>query len=134
MRTSNFKMKLERVYRKSKKVDKLIRQNFGPDESLWDPKCFDRLYKLVDGQKILAVCTLQWAQADGYWILGDVCSAVHGQGFGSEIVRQVCEKVSESIWADATGPGSERILERNSFRPTTLAPWEPEKKCYILAR
>lgn len=118
-------MKLERVYRKSKKVDELIQQNFGPGESLWKPKCFDLLYKLVDGQKILAVCTLQWS-AEGYWILGDVCSVTHGHGFGSEIIRRVCERTHEPIWADATHPGSGKILERNSFRPTTVQPWKPE--------
>ena len=126
-------MKLERVYRKSKKVDKLIRQNFGPGESLWDPKCFDLLYKLVDGPKIMAICTLQWS-GQGYWILGDICASVHGQGFGSEIVRRVCGSVSEPIWADATGPGSERILERNSFGPTIIEPWKPEGKSYILVK
>ena len=126
-------MKLERVYRKSKKVDKLIRQNFGPGESLWDPKCFDLLFKLTHSQKILAVCTLQWS-GQGYWILGDICASVHGQGFGSEIVRRVCERVSEPIWADATTPGSIRILERNSFGPTIIEPWEPEGKSYIFLK
>jgi hypothetical protein len=126
-------MKLERVYGKSKKVDKLIRQNFGPGESLWDPKCFDLLYKLVEGPKILAVCTLQWS-GQGYWILGDICASVHGQGYGSEIVRLICEIVSEPIWADATTPGSKRILERNSFGPTIIHPWEPEGKSYILVK
>jgi hypothetical protein len=123
-------MKLEIVHRKSKKVDKLIQKNFGPDESLWDPKCFDFIYKLIDGHKILAVCTLQWTD-QGYWILGDVCSSVHGQGFGSEIVRQICEQISEPIWADATTPGSIQILERNSFKPTTIQPWDPHGKSYI---
>jgi len=126
-------MKLERVYRKSKNVDELIQQNFGPGESLWDPKCFDLLYKLTCSQKILAVCTLQWS-ASGYWILGDVCASIHGKGFGSEIIRQICERISEPIWADATGPGSERILERNSFKPTTIQPWDPDGKSYILVK
>ena len=126
-------MKLQRVHRKSKKVDQLIQKNFGSGESLWDPKCFDLLFKLIDSQKILAVCTLQWSD-QGYWILGDLCSGIHGKGFGSEIVRQICEQVSEPIWADATNVGSERILERNSFKPTTIKPWDPEGKSYILVK
>jgi hypothetical protein len=126
-------MKLERVYRKSKKIDKLVQKNFGSGESLWDPKCFDLLFKLTCDRNILAVCTLQWSYEE-YWILGDVCAAEHGQGYGSEIVRRVCEQVSEPIWADATNPGSIRILERNSFGLTIIQPWEPEGKSYILIR
>ena len=58
-------MKLVRVYRQSEVIDDLVRKNFGPGESLWSPKCFDRLYKLVDGRKLLGACTLQWSGE--YW-------------------------------------------------------------------
>ena len=122
-------MKLVRVYRRSEIIDDLVRKNFGPGESLWEPKCFDRLYKLVDGRKLLGVCTLQWSGE--YWILGDLCTANHGRGHGFEFVKQICEQVREPIWADAVGPASARILERNSFRPTGVQPWPPEGKSYI---
>lgn len=122
-------MKLVRVYRRSDRIDELVRANFGPGESLWAPKCFDLLYKLVDGSKLLAVCTLQWSD-EGYWILGDLCTAEHGQGHGSEILKQICSVITDPIWADATHPGSERILERNSFSKTTISPWEPKGQAY----
>ena len=118
-------MKLVRVQHRSDKIDQLVSQSFGPGESLWSPRYFDRLYKLVDHRKVLGVCTLQWAP-DGYWILGDLCVAEQGQGHGSEIVKQICSKIREPIWADATHPGSERILKRNSFGPTRTQPWVPQ--------
>ena len=126
-------MKLVRVYRRSNSIDKLVQENFGPGESLWVPKCFDRLYKMVDGSKLLGVCTLQWAP-DGYWILGDLCVDPdhQGKGYGTEIVRQICFKIREPIWADATHPGSEQILKRNSFKEVGPrdGPWIPEGKGY----
>ena len=124
-------MKLVRVYRRSNTIDDLVRKNFGTEESLWNPKCFDRLYKLVDGRKLLGVCTLQWSP-DGYWILGDICVYEHGKRYGSEIVKRICEQISEPIWADATHPASERILEQNSFKLTSIKPWPPHGKPYIL--
>ena len=128
-------MKLVRVHRRSKVIDDLVRENFGPSESLWAPKCFDRLYKLVDGSKLLAVCTLQWSGE--YWILGDLCVAIgeHGKGYGSKIVERICEQNSEPIWADATSPASARILERNSFRVWDgVYPWRPEGVSYWRSR
>jgi hypothetical protein len=122
-------MKLVRVYRQSERIDELVRVNFGPDESLWVPKCFDRLYKLTHGPKILAVCTLQWAD-QGYWVLGDLCASEHGKGYGTEIIKQICSKIPEPIWADATHPASSRILERNSFSKTTDGPWAPKGQAY----
>jgi GNAT superfamily N-acetyltransferase len=123
-------MKLTRAYRRSAAVDDLVRANFGPCESLWHPKCFDRLYKLVNGSKLLAVCTLQWSGE--YWILGDLCvdPQEHGKGYGSELVRQICSKIKDPIWADATHPMSAKILERNSFSKTTIGPWEPKGQAY----
>lgn len=123
-------MKLVRVYRTSSRVDELVRENFGPCESLWKPKCFDRLYTLMDGSRLLAVCTLQWSGA--YWILGDLCTAEHGKGHGSEIVRRVCSAVSESIWADATNPISEKIFKKNSFKISSIKPWDVEGTPLIL--
>ena len=125
-------MKLVRVYRQSEVIDDLVRKNFGPGESLWEPKCFDRLYKLVDGRKLLGVCTLQWSGE--YWILGDLCTAEHGKGHGSQFVKQICEQVQEPIWADATHPGSERILEKNCFVPVNFGPWEPKGLAFFRSK
>jgi hypothetical protein len=125
-------MKLVRVYRTSSRVDELVRENFGPCESLWKPKCFDRLYKLVDGHRILAVCTLQWSGA--YWILGDLCTAEHGKGHGSEIVRLVCSTVRGSIWADAVNSISEQIFKKNSFKISSIKPWGVEGVPMMLLR
>ena len=122
-------MELVQVEDYEPEIDQLIQDNFGPGESLWSPKCFNLLYKLVDDQKLVGVCTLQWSGE--YWILGDVCVGHKGRGYGTEIVRRVCESHPESIWADATSAGSEVILKRNSFHPTSVQPWEPEGKGYM---
>lgn len=114
-----------------KQIDSLIQKNFGPNESLWNPKCFDRLFVLLGDQKLLAVCTLQWAD-NGYWILGDLCTAEHGKGYGSLIVQSVCEKIKEPVWSDATHPACEKILLHNGFqRVIHLGPWKPEGMSYF---
>jgi hypothetical protein len=116
--------------RRSIQVENLIRKNFGQDEDLWNPKCFDILLGLKDGRELLGLCTLQFAP-DGYWILGDLCTAEHGKGHGTELVRQVCIATPGTIWADATCPASERILIRNGFRETDVRPWAEVVKAYI---
>jgi hypothetical protein len=116
--------------RRSIQVQNLFRKNFGPDECLWKPKCFDMLLGLKDDGKLLGLCTLQFAP-DGYWILGDLCTAEHGKGHGSELVRQVCIATPGPIWADATCPASERILIRNGFMETDVRPWPDVVKAYI---
>jgi hypothetical protein len=122
-------MKLQEL-RRSIQVQNLIRENFGPDEDLWNPKCFDMLLGLKAGRKLLGICTLQLAP-DGYWILGDLCTAEHGKGHGTELVRQVCIVTPGTIWADATCPASERILVRNGFKETDVRPWAEVVKAYM---
>jgi hypothetical protein len=119
-----------RELRRSNQVENLFRENFGPDEDLWSPKCFDVLFGLKDGRRLLGACTLQLAP-DGYWILGDVCTAEHGKGHGTELIRQVCIATPGTIWADATCPASEGILTRNGFRETVVRPWDEVVKAYI---
>ena len=59
-------------------MDELVAQNFGPGESLWNPKCFDRLYTIREGAKVMALCTLQkWGDR---WILGDLLKALESHG------------------------------------------------------
>lgn len=110
-------------------IDQLIQKNFGSNESLWNPKVFDRLFMLTRGQKLLAVCTLQWSGK--YWILGDLCTEEHGKGHGSLIVQRVCERLTQPVWSDATHPACEKILVRNGFQETRIHPWKPEGKAYF---
>ena len=121
-------MKLVQVRRRSRRVDALVEQNFGPGESLWDPKCFDRLYTLVDGPRLLAVCTLQWSGE--YWILGDLCAAEHGKGHGTEIVKRIFKKIFEPVWTDATSPASEGVMRRNGCVRADFGPWPPKGLAY----
>jgi len=119
------------VERKSAKVNKLIRQNFGPHEDLWCPRYFDMLFRLsLQGSTDpLAVCTLQWSEK--YWILGDLCVSEQGKGYGTEIVRRIMTIVSRPVWVDAN-PISAKIFEKNSrFRETTEGPWKPEHRAFM---
>ena len=125
---------LARIQARSERVDELTAANFGPGESLWEPRCFDLAYELTDGDRLLAVCTLQWAPEQQYWILGDVCVSAHGHGYGTEIVRRVCEENPEPIWAETSNPAAMRILEKNGFTRTDECPWESDMTFYIKRR
>lgn len=125
-------MRLRLVERRNNKVDKLIRQNFGPHEDIWDPRYFDELFSLTedDSTDPLAVCTLQWTEK--YWILGDLCVSVPQQGYGSEIVRQVMQIVKKPVWVDATNDASAKIFERDHrFKETAEGPWKIEGRAFI---
>jgi hypothetical protein len=125
-------MRLRLIERRSKKIDKLIRQNFGPHEDIWNPRHFDNLFSLTedDSTEPLAVCTLQWTMK--YWILGDLCVSVPRQGYGSEIVRQVMQLVKKPVWVDATNEASAKIFERDQrFKDTTEGPWKPEGRAFL---
>jgi hypothetical protein len=126
-------MRLRLVERRNKKVDKLVRQNFGAYEDLWNPKLFDELFILTedDSTEPLAVCTLQWTEK--YWILGDLCVKTPRQGHGSEIVRLVMQVVkNKPVWVDATNAACAKIFERDSrFKETVDGPWKPEGCAFI---
>ena len=125
-------MRLRLVERRSKKIDKLIRQNFGPHEDIWNPRHFDNLFSLTedDSTEPIAVCTLQWTM--DYWILGDLCVATPRQGYGTEIVRQVMQVVKKPVWVDAANEASAKIFERDSrFKETTEGPWKIEGRAFL---
>lgn len=125
-------MKLRLIERRNNKVDKIIRQNFGPHEDIWNPRYFDELFSLTeDGStEPLAVCTLQWTK--DYWILGDLCVATRGCGHGAEIVRRVMQVVKQPVWVDATNEICAKIFERDQkFKETTEGPWKPEGRAFI---
>jgi hypothetical protein len=104
-------------------MDELIRQNFGPDESLWNPKCFDRLYTIREGSRVVAVCTLQrWGDA---WILGDLCVAEKRRGLATQLVNKVLSKVKEPIWVDANTESIGIFAKDPRWRRTDDGPWEP---------
>lgn len=113
-----------RSLRRSRQVEELIKKNFGEDDDLWNPKCFDMALGLWEGRKLLGMCTLQWAPG-GYWILGDLCTVDHGRGYATELVRQACLVLNSDVWADATCPASERALKKHGFEPTAIKPWKP---------
>lgn len=124
-------MELSLVERKSSKVNKLIRQNFGPHEDLWSPRHFDMLFRLTHRGSTdpLAVCTLQWAK--DYWILGDLCASEKGKGYGTEIVQRVMEVINGPVWVDAN-EFSAKIFEKDPrFTETTEGPWPPENRAFI---
>ena len=119
------------VERRSKKIDELVRQNFGPDEDLWNPKHFDFLFKLTHKNSTdpVAICTIQW-QGE-YWILGDLCVKEKGMGHGTAIVDLVMKALNQPVWVDANEISS-RIFEKNPlFYETTKGPWKPEGKAYL---
>jgi hypothetical protein len=124
-------MRLRLIERRSKKVDKLIRQNFGPHEDIWNPRHFDELFSLTEDHSTdpLAVCTLQWTK--DYWILGDLCVATRGCGHGAEIVRWVMQIVKKPVWVD-TNEFASTIFEHDPrFKETTEGPWEPTGRAFI---
>ncbi|BAT22343.1 hypothetical protein [Yellowstone lake phycodnavirus 2] len=124
-------MKLRLVERRNNKVDKLIRQNFGPHEDIWNPRHFDELFSLTENDSTdpLAVCTLQWTK--DYWILGDLCVATRGCGHGAEIVRRVMQIVKKPVWVD-TNEFASTIFEHDPrFKETTEGPWEPTGRAFI---
>lgn len=125
-------MRLRLIERRNTKVDKLIRQNFGPHEDIWNPRYFDELFSLTedDSTDPLAVCTLQWTK--DYWILGDLCVATPRHGYGSEIVRLVMNVVKHPVWVDATNDACVKIFERDPrFKETTEGPWEPTGRAFL---
>jgi len=111
-------------------VDELVRQNFGPGESLWNPKCFDRLYTIREGSRVMALCTLQrW---DDRWILGDLCVAEKRRGLGTRLVNKVLEKVKEPIWVDANAESNGIFAKDPRWRRTAEAPWKPSGTAWLL--
>ena len=107
-----------------KNMDELIRQNFGPGESLWNPKCFDRLYTLREGSKVLALCTLQKWGRDG-WILGDLCVAEKRKGLATRLVNKVLSKVKEPIWVDANEESNGIFAKDPRWTRARQNPWAP---------
>jgi len=111
-------------------VDQLVRQNFGPGESLWNPKCFDRLYTLREGSRVTALCTLQrWGDR---WILGDLCVAEKRRGLGTQLVNKVLAKVKEPVWADANAESNGIFAKDPRWRRTDEGPWEPSGTAWLL--
>jgi hypothetical protein len=104
-------------------MDELLAQNFGPGESLWNPKWFDRLYTIREGAKVMALCTLQkWGDR---WILGDLCVAEKRRGLGTQLVNKVLAKVKEPVWADANAESNGIFAKDPRWRQTDEGPWEP---------
>jgi hypothetical protein len=126
-------------------MDDLIRQNFGPGESLWNPKCFDRLYTLREGSKVqgpersrrrlrlLALCTLQKWGRDG-WILGDLCVAEKRKGLATRLVNKVLSKVKEPIWVDANEQSNGIFLKDPRWTRARENPWEPSGTSFVASR
>ena len=111
-------------------VDELVRQNFGPGESIWNPKCFDRLYTIREGSKVVALCTLQkWGDR---WILGDLCVAEKRRGLGTRLVNKVISKVKEPIWVDANAESHGIFAKDPRWRRTAEAPWHPSGTAWLL--
>ena len=111
-------------------IDELVRQNFGPGESIWNPKCFDRLYTIREGSNVMAVCTLQkWG--DG-WILGDLCVAEKRRGLATRLVNKVISKVKESIWLDANEESNGIFAKDPRWRRTDEGPWKPTGAAWVL--
>lgn len=112
-----------------KQIDDLIAQNFGAGESIWDNKCFDRLYTLREGSRVTAVCTLQrW---DDKWILGDLCVAEKHKGLATQLVNKVLSKVKEPVWADANAESNGIFAKDPRWRRTDDAPWEPTGTAWV---
>ena len=111
-------------------MDDLVRQNFGESESLWNPKCFDRLYSLREGSQIVAVCTLQkWS---GGWILGDLCVFEKRKGHATRLVNKVIQKVrGDTLWVD-TNEQSRGIFEKDPrWQRTNTGPWKPTGVSFV---
>jgi hypothetical protein len=112
-------------------MDELIALNFGPGESLWNPKCFDRLYTIREGAKVMALCTLQKWGRDG-WILGDLCVAEKRKGLGTQLVNKVLSKVKEPIWVDANEESNGIFTKDPRWRRTKEGPWVPTGTAWVL--
>ncbi|BAT22547.1 hypothetical protein [Yellowstone lake phycodnavirus 3] len=111
-------------------MNELITKNFGPGESIWNPKCFDRLYTIREGTKVMAVCTLQrWGSK---WILGDLCVAEKRKGLATRLVNKVIAKVKEPIWVDANEESNGIFLKDPRWRRTDEAPWQPSGTAWLL--
>jgi len=111
-------------------VDELVAQNFGPGESLWNPKCFDRLYTIREGARVMALCTLQrWGDR---WILGDLCVAEKRRGLGTQLVNKVLAKVKEPVWVDANAESNGIFAKDPRWRRTDDAPWQPSGTAWVL--
>ena len=112
-------------------MDELVAQNFGPGESLWNPKCFDRLYTIREGAKVMALCTLQkWGRDK--WILGDLCVAEKRKGLATQLVNKVLSKVKEPIWVDANEESNGIFAKDTRWRRTCENPWEPTGTAWVL--
>ena len=112
-------------------MDELVAQNFGEGESLWNPKCFDRLYTIRDGPKVMALCTLQkWGR--DRWILGDLCVAEKHRGLATQLVNKVLTKVKEPVWVDANEASNGIFKKDPRWRRTTEGPWPPSGTAWLL--
>lgn len=112
-------------------VDELVARNFGEGESLWNPKCFDRLYTIREGVRVMALCTLQrWGSN---WILGDLCVAEKRKGLGTQLVNKVLEKVKEPIWVDANAESAGIFAKDPRWRRTDEGPWNPSGTAFTSA-
>ena len=113
-------------------IDELVARNFGPGESLWNPKCFDRLYTIREGAKVMALCTLQkWG---GGWILGDLCVAEKRRGLGTQLVNKVLSKVHEPIWVDANEESNGIFKKDPRWRRTNEGPWPPSGTAWLFSK
>lgn len=110
-------------------MDELIQQNFGYSESIWNPKCFDRIYTIREGAKVMAVCTLQkWGNR---WILGDLCVSEKHKGLATQLVNKVISKVKEPIWVDANEESNGIFKKDIRWQRTDDAPWKPVGTTWI---
>lgn len=110
-------------------MDELISKNFGEGESIWNPKCFDRLYTIREGSKVMAVCTLQrW---DDRWILGDLCVAEKRRGLATQLVNKVLAKVKEPVWVDANAESNGIFAKDPRWRRTAEEPWKPSGTAWL---
>jgi len=125
-------MELQIVERKSSKVNKLVRQHFGPHEDLWNPKCCDMVFRLspYGSTEPYAVCTLQLAPGD-YWILGDLCVKESGKGYGTQIVGLIMRVVNRPVWVDANEIAAKIFAKDPRFRETNTGPWEITGRAFI---
>jgi len=109
-------------------MDELISKNFGSGESIWNPKCFDRLYTIREGSKVMALCTLQrWGDK---WILGDLCVAEKRKGLGTRLVNKVLAKVKEPIWVDANEASNGIFRKDPRWTRARQNPWEPSGRAW----
>ena len=115
-----------------KVMDELISKNFGIGESIWNPKCFDRLYTIREGSKVMAVCTLQrWGNK---WILGDLCVAEKRKGLATQLVNKVLSKVKEPIWVDANEQSNGIFAKDPRWQQTSEGPWTPKGEAWIFIK